>query len=173
MNKVLHLFSFNIGWSLCVWAAVAQWPLFSWMVGLGLVIVNIAVQPRRRIAIGKVLTVIALGSLMELFNLQLGLYTFPKDPSWHPPAWLFAFWPVFSLMFIDFIEGISRKPLWIHFIIGVIGGAGYYCGEWIGLITFREPKMISLALFSTIWAIEYILLMKATVAVGKFSFLQD
>jgi len=173
VNKALHLLSFKIGWALCLWAAITQWPLFSWLIGLGLLTVNISLQKRRRISICKVLTVLLLGPVFELVNLHLFLYQFPLNPAWHPPMWLLAFWPVFALMFIEWIDAIAHKPLWWHFLLGVSGGLGYYGGEWAQLIAFNEPKVLTVSIFCALWAVEYILIMKATVWVGKLSFLQD
>ncbi len=172
MNKALHLFSFGLGWVLCFWAAIAQWPRLSWMISLGLLVVNIAIQERRRISISKILVVLTLGFVIELVNRHVGLYEFPKNHAWYPPSWLLAFWPIFALLFMDVIGSSSPRPLWWNFIFGVVGGLAYYAGEWANLIHFNDPKAVTIPLFCILWSCEYILLVKLTRIAGRLSFLQ-
>ena len=172
MNKVFHFLSFGLGWALCLWAAIAQWPLFSWMVSLGLLTVNISLQERRRISIAKVLVVLLLGFVFELVNRHLGFYEFPKNEAWYPPSWLLAFWPAFSLLFMEILDDLASRPLWSHFLIGLSGGAVYFCGEYVNLIRFHEPKIVTFSLFCVLWSVEYILLVKLSRAAGRLWFLQ-
>jgi hypothetical protein len=173
VNKTLSLLSFKIGWALCIWAAIAHHASYAWLTGLALLTINISVQKKRRVALAKVGTAIFLGFAAEIINMHLGFYEFPNTDSIFPPLWLLAFWPVFSLLFIEFLDLFKHKPLWFHFLVGVTGAAGYYCGQWVNLILFKEPLLISLGLFCIVWSLQYIAIMKATEFVGKMSFLRD
>lgn len=172
MSKALHLFSFGLGWALCFWAAMAQWPRLSWMMSLGLLVITISLQERRRISISKVLVVLCLGFIFELVNMHVGFYEFPKSHSWYPPSWLLAFWPVFALLFMDVIGTSSKRPLWWNFLFGLLGGGFYFLGEWANLIRFHEPKALTFALFCILWSCEYVLLVKLSRIAGRLSFLQ-
>ncbi len=172
MNKTLNLISFKIGWALCIWAAVIHQPLFSWLAGFALLTINISVQKKRRISIAKVTTVMALGFFFETLNQHLGFYVFPEHASFFPPSWLLAFWPAFSLLFIDFMDVFMYKPVWFHLAVGITGAAGYYCGEWSQLLMFSRPLTLSLSLFCLVWAVQYLTIVKAATFVGRRSFLQ-
>ncbi len=124
MNKTLHLISFKIGWAVCLWAASQNYSsLIPWLCGIGLVAINVSVQKKRRLALAKVFTVIFFGFLFEWLNQNLGFYFFPNHNSLLPPLWLLSFWPVFSLLFIEFLDHYANKPLWFHLLIGVVGAA--------------------------------------------------
>lgn len=151
---------------------MAQWPRLSWMISLGLLVVNISLQERRRISISKVLVVLVLGFVFELVNMHVGFYEFPKSHTWYPPSWLLAFWPVFALLFMDIIGSSAKKPFGWNFLFGLIGGGLYYLADWANLIHFHDPKAVTFALFCVLWSLEYILLVKLTRMAGRLSFLQ-
>jgi Protein of unknown function (DUF2878) len=170
VNKTLNLISFKIGWDLCIWAAIQHQAMLSWLAGCALVTINISVQKKRRISLAKVVCVLALGFSFETLNAHLGFYTFPNHYSFLPPSWLMAFWPAFSLLFIEFMDVFDTKPFWFHLLVGVTGALGYYCGEWINLIHFREPVSYSLGFFCAVWALEYLVIVKTTSLVGRKAF---
>ena len=170
MNKSLNLLSFKIGWALCIWAAMLQQPLLSWLCGLGLLTINISVQTKRRVVLLRVFTVIALGLFFETLNQHIGFYTFPRHTSFLPPLWLLAFWPTFSLLFIEFLDLFATKPFWFHLLVGFTAGLGYYCGQWAGLLIFTEPNIPWLTAFSLTWALQYLLIVKAVSLVEQLVF---
>ncbi|MBY0383938.1 DUF2878 family protein [bacterium] len=170
MNKSLNLLSFKIGWALCIWAAMLQQPLLSWLCGLGLLTINISVQKKRRRALLKVFVAILLGVCFETLNQHIGFYTFPNHSSFFPPLWLLAFWPVFSLLFIEFLDLFATKPFWFHLLIGFTGGLGYYCGQWANLLVFQSPNSPWLIAFSITWAVQYFLIVKAVSLVERLVF---
>lgn len=170
MNKTLNLLSFKIGWALCIWAAIQNQPMLSWLAGLALVTINISVQKKRRISLAKVICALILGFSFETLNSHLGFYSFPNHSGLLPPSWLMAFWPVFSLLFIEFMDVFETKPVWFHLLVGVSGALGYYCGQWINLIHFNEPLTYSLGLFCFAWSIQYLLIVKTTSLVGRKAF---
>lgn len=168
MNKTLHLVSFKIGWAVCLWAASQNYSsLIPWLCGVGLVAINVSVQKKRRLALAKVFTVVGCGVLFELINQHLGFYNFPQQTSFFPPLWLLSFWPVFSLLFIEFLDRYASKPLWFHLVVGITGAAGYYCGEWFNLIAFQRPLEIYLSVFCLVWAFEYYFIVKAVQIVSR------
>lgn len=170
MNKTLNLISFNIGWALCIWAAIQNQPLLSWLAGCALVTINISVQKKRRVSLAKVMSVLILGFSFETLNAHLGFYSFPHHTSFLPPTWLMAFWPTLSLLFIEFMDLFETKPIWFHLLVGAVAALGYYCGEWLHLIHFREPVSYSLGFFCIAWSLEYLLIVKTTSLVGRKAF---
>ncbi len=168
MNKTLNVISFKIGWAVCLWAASQNYSwLIPWLCGVGLVAINVSVQKKRRLALAKVFTVVVFGFLFELLNQHLGFYEFPNHNSFFPPLWLLSFWPVFSLLFIEFIDGYANKPLWFHLLIGVSGAVGYFFGEYAGLIIFERPLEIYLTLFCLVWAFQYFFIVKVVQIVRR------
>jgi Protein of unknown function (DUF2878) len=168
VNKALNVLSFAIGWGVCLWAATQNYSwLIPWLGGVGIVAINVSVQKKRRLALAKVFTVVVLGFFFEWMNQHIGFYAFNDHHSIFPPLWLLSFWPVFSLLFIEFFDRYANEPLWVHLLFGSSAALGYYCGEWFQLITFQRPIEIYLALFCLVWAFQYFFIVKAVQFVRR------
>jgi hypothetical protein len=156
-----------MSWGACLLGALndAVWIGFSVSVTSCVLAVLIS-SPKRRIDFLKVGIVIALGMLFEAINARLGLYSFIPDQEF-PPAWLLSFWPAFSIMFIEMLKYFYNKPFAVKFLAGFVGGAGYWAGEWLGLIRFHEDKYVMMFVFALVWSIEFIALLTISRTIDK------
>lgn len=71
-----------------------------------------------------------------------------------------CFWLAFSIMFLETLSFFYDKPVWLRFLVGFIGGAGYWAGEWLGLMSYQQPQMATMGAFATLWGLEFLVLLR-------------
>lgn len=167
MKQLIHWFLFHLSWGACIFGAINQAVWLSFSVSVTCLMLTILLSsPKRRFDILKVAVIIAVGLLLELINAALPLYKFVPDTG-YPPAWLLCFWPAFAIMFLESLKFIYNRNILIRFVAGFIGGAGYWAGEWMGLMKFQGDTRVTMGLFAVLWAIEFIVLLKISAAIDK------
>ncbi|MCC6137162.1 MAG: DUF2878 domain-containing protein [Bdellovibrionaceae bacterium] len=167
MKQLIHWFLFHISWGACIFGALNQAVWLSFSVSVTCLTLTILLSsPKRRTDIFKVCIIMVLGVLLEIANAALPLYNFVPDTG-YPPAWLLCFWPAFAIMFLESLKFFYNKNILIRFVAGFIGGAGYWAGEWMGLMKFLENTHVTMGLFATLWAIEFIALLKVSAYIDK------
>lgn len=159
MKHFIHAFLFYMSWAACLLGALneAVWIGFSVSITSCVIAVLIS-SPRRRVDFFRVIVIICLGFVLEAVNMHLRLYSFVPE-STLPPAWLLSFWPAFSILFLDILKFFNNRAFVYKFIAGFTGGAGYWAGQWLALIEFREDKYVMMFVFAMIWAVEFMLLL--------------
>lgn len=151
-----------MSWGACLFGAIngAVWVGFC----VSAICLSLAIllgSPRRRTDILKVSVVMGVGLLFETINFWLPLYSFtPNIDSWFPPQWMLCFWLAFAILFLEALKFLYSKHISIRFLAGVWGGAGYCAGEWLGLIDFFQPHLVTMSLFAVLWGVEFVLLLK-------------
>lgn len=149
-RNVLSFVTFNVGWWLCALGAKYGLPWLGPLATLGIVVVHLRVFPNPRgeaIFIG-LMTII--GSTIDTFLLQAGLFEL-SDQSRVSPPWLIAMWTLFSLT-MESMEPL-RRNFWLLLLSGAISGPlSYFAGEAMGRLLYARPLWITLVLHGIIWA---------------------
>ena len=151
---------FKIGWAVCLWSAVSKQPAFTLWTSLGSLSILIYFSTNKRADVLKMVLVLFFGPVIEAVNLQLGFYHLTLANSY--PLWLISFWPVFAILFFSVIKLFYGKNIYTNALVGFSGGLGYFCGQWLGLLKFNEPTLVSLVCFSVVWALEFLILLWAS-----------
>lgn len=146
-----------MGWGLCAYAAYINNGDLAMLVALVIVTINLVwVSRTQRIDMMKSVTGFSLGFFFEFLNMHLGVFTY-TEPMTIPPLWIVAFWPMMATLFFDSFKFLFSKSTVFCFLFGLLGGLSYYSGESIGRLHFKDPQILSVGIFSVVWALEFLL----------------
>ncbi len=167
MKYVIHLLLFKISWGACVFGALYGATRISFLVSVTcLTLAILLTSPKRRIDFLKVALVLPLGIGFEYINELLPLYSFVPDTQ-SPPGWMLCFWPAFAILFIETLEFLYDRNIVIQFLFGFAFGAGYWAGEYLGLIQFQGNKVLSMGLFAALWSLQFLLILRVTKYIDR------
>lgn len=157
-KKLINVVSFNLAWFGCAYAASANNGDLAMLVALATVFLNLLfVSQNRRVDLIKAITCFTVGFFFEYLNMRLPFFKY-RLPMDIPPLWMLAFWPLMAVLFYESFRFLFQAPWYYGFSMGIIGGLGYYSAQTIGQLTFNDPMILSLAGFSVVWAIEFLVI---------------
>lgn len=139
---------FQLGWLACIFAGDG---LGLWVVA-GVLVVHLG-WTSSWAAEGKLLlSVFLLGSALDSFLLNLGLFDF-GEPRNLIPLWLALLWLLLGTT-LNHCLAWSARPWWRGSLLGAIGGPlSYYAGARLAGVGLPHGTLPTLALLALIWAL--------------------
>jgi hypothetical protein len=130
-------------------------PFLASLVGLFVIVVNLALAPRWRRAALLVVVASALGQLVDAVLVRRGLIELPAPLGlgFVMPTWWWAFWGMFASTLPTSFAWL-RGRLGLSLLLGVIGGPlSYGAGARLGAIGLGGRPGVSLAAIALEWAL--------------------
>ena len=149
--KISNFLLFQAGWWLAAYhERLSVWPaIVVAIVMLGMVMIREkSKRPLLFICMGT-LTGIAVDS----FLLSQGIFQFSAaHAGFLIPFWLMLIWLMFAITILTSMQWLNGRPLLAAILGAVFGPLSYYAGEKMGVLSFHDPKALSLTLLAVIWA---------------------
>lgn len=150
-NRTLISFAtFNAGWWVCAlgpryqmeWIGPASMPIW---IGL-----HLYFTPVKK---GEALFLIGMGALGFVFDtalIQAGLFQIHPETSF-TPAWLVCMWILLGITFESML--LVRRRLLFVCLSGVMSGPiSYLFAQAVHILSYAEPKWLTLSIHGIIWA---------------------
>lgn len=137
------------GFQACWWAC-ALWGNRGALFALILLLMHMALHPRRDRALSVIAAGAGLGLLIDSLQVAAGWLAFPGS-QYGLPFWLFVLWGCFAATLNHSLHFLQERPL-LASLFGAIGGpASYYAGSAFGRLAFPDP-MAGLMMMALVWA---------------------
>lgn len=155
---IANIIAFEVGWSACILGLANDRPWLGPVVVACIAALTLAtdrVPARETVA---VLTVAALGLLLDSILLAAGVLDVAHGPRLAgAPA---LFFPVFFAMWVNFALLLNVSLKWLHgrwTLAAVLGGASapptYYLAQRLGAVELAEPRWLALAIIAAEYAV--------------------
>ena len=143
VTRLINFAAFYLGWFACVVGAARGWPAVGPMVVATLVGLHLLQQSDRSRELALILTVGALGSVIDTSQAALGVFAFVGHPgAWLCPPWLTSLWLIFASTLNGSMSWLAGRYLLATVLGAVSGPFSYYCAVRIGVIEFPHRARI-------------------------------
>ena len=155
-GHVTNLLAFGIGWFACVVGAANGTPSYGIAVAAMLLALNILVaeDPIREARI--IVTVGALGFVIDTMLASAGIFVFDprtSNPSWLCPIWLVAIWMMFASTLTASLAWLAARGV-IAAIVGAVAGPfSYFAAAKMGAIAIPGRVAPRVAILAIVWAV--------------------
>jgi len=153
LRNIYNGIAFQAGWLACVLGVINGIPMLGPTVVamlLGVHLLFFAHDPAREARI--VLTVALLGSLLDVVQIKLGVFSFAQDV-WLYPLWMTSIWMMFATTLSGSMSWLSRRYLMAAVLGAVCGPLSYGAGVRLGAIEFASNPMWSILALGAVWGL--------------------
>lgn len=151
-----NAFFFYIGWLVCMYAAVGQYPLIGPLVVVGILLYHFLVSKEKKSDLILCVTLAVLGTVVDslyiavgMISYQGGYFSFPNIA----PLWIVSLWVLYG-------TSVNHSLKWMRcnvFVAAILGAGGaissYLVGLKIGAVKFLWEEDLALTVIGIIWAI--------------------
>lgn len=145
---LLHAALFQLVWLACVLGRGWVGPLVA---GLGLLIYAFLFRPQR-VVWKYVLSISAIGVLVDGSLRWLGVLQFLEEPLFILPAWIIGIWVVFATTPLGCLAWLGGRGMLTALVGGLAGATTYLAGVNLGAVRFGIPTPLALFLLFLLWA---------------------
>jgi hypothetical protein len=156
----LNYLLYQAGWFACVLGAAWGRPWTGLAFALALTGVHLALSRERAIEARLALLAVAVGVLVESFQITAGTYRLSSGTlvDGLAPLWLLAMWGQFATTFRYSMRSVMTRPIRAA-LFGAAGGpVAFLAGARLGAVTLLPPLASGLVRLSFAWAIALIIL---------------
>lgn len=151
INYVLY----QSGWFACILGAAWDWPVTGTLIAVVLTAAHLHLSPDRAREAGAILLALALGLVVEGFQVWSGTYRFRSGVvvPWMSPPWLLMMWAQFATTFRSSLQSIMTVPVRAA-VFGLVGGPiAFLAGERLGAVTLARPLAPGLVRLGLAWGV--------------------
>jgi len=166
LRNIYNGIAFQAGWLACVLGGVNGVPMIGPTVVallLGVHLLFFAQEPAREARI--VLTVALLGSVVDMVQVKLGVFSFAQDV-WLYPLWMTSIWMMFATTLSASMSWLSGRYLLAVVLGAVCGPLSYGAGARLGAIEFASNPMWSILTLGAVWGLSMPGLMHLAVPIS-------
>lgn len=145
---LIHAALFQLVWFACVLGRGWLGPLVA---GFALVTYAFLFRPKRRAWL-FVLSVAAIGVIVDGSLRWLGVLQFLEEPLFVLPAWIVAIWLLFATTPLGCLGWLGGRGLMTSLAGGIAGAATYLAGVKLGAVTFGIATPLALLVIFLLWA---------------------
>jgi hypothetical protein len=152
VTRLVNFAAFYLGWFACIVGAARGWPALGPLVVTAFVVLHLLQQSDRGRELALILTVGALGSVIDTSQAAFGVFTFVGHPdAWLCPPWLTSLWLIFASTLNGSMSWLAGRYLLASALGAASGPFSYYCAVRLGVIEFPHPTL-SVAALAVVWA---------------------
>ena len=156
MRNIFIAVIFQIGWFACVLGGAKGDLPIALGVALTMLACNLWIK-RQKISqeLQVVVSVIAIGFVVETINLAVGVYTLtgPTSYPWLCPVWFLLLWALFATLLRGPFCWLSGR-YWLSALLGALFAApNYFAGARLGAVTFSDNLVYSFGVLALLWAL--------------------
>jgi uncharacterized protein DUF2878 len=155
-GHVTNFLAFGIGWFACVVGAANGTPSYGIAVAAMLLAVNILVAEDALHEARVIVTVGALGFVIDSMIALAGIFVFDphtSNPAWLSPIWLVALWMIFGSTLTALLAWLAARGA-IAAIVGAIAGPlSYFAAAKMGALAIPAPVAPRSAIIAIVWAV--------------------
>jgi hypothetical protein len=157
LKQALNAALFQVGWFTCVLGGNSPWLL----IPLGILLLHLRIVEAQHgswRSEGKLMmTVFALGCVLDSALIKLGVLDF-GDVGRVIPLWLALLWPLLATT-LGHCLAWSARPWWLASLLGAVGGpASYIAGSRLTDVHLPLGLWPSALILGAIWAVVFPLL---------------
>lgn len=149
----IDFIDFNLCWMANAFSKVYRIPLFGPIVVVIAVGIHLSLVEEARVELLFRLTGATAGCGWDAVISRFCFVDFPEFALGLPPAWLFAQWIAFCLLFRGSIRWLRERPL----LAGVLGGIGgplsYYTAARMNVLAFGTATWLTFVVLAGGWAV--------------------
>ncbi len=153
--KVVNYALLNAAWFGAVVGSAEGQLAFAWTIGLGVLVVHLALVRDRRPDLRLMAATIVIGGITETVTGGLGAYTVSGDPmpAPLPPSWILLLWAVFAITLRHCMVWLRGRTA-LAAALGAIGGPlSMLGGARLGALTVAEDRVWFWLVVGVQWAI--------------------
>ena len=154
-SRRVNYLLYQSGWFACILGAAWGWPVTGFLIAAALTAVHLWCSAERAIETRLVLLALALGLVVEAFQVRHGTYRFTSGAvvAWMSPPWLLMMWAQFATTFRSSLRAIMTSPARAA-LFGVLGGPiAFVAGERLGAVTLARPLAPGLVRLGVAWGV--------------------
>jgi hypothetical protein len=157
-GHVTNLLSLGIGWFACVVGAANGTPSYGVAVAGMLLALNILVAEDPIQEARVIVTVGALGFVIDTILGLAGIFVFDprmSDTSWLCPIWLVALWMMLGSTLTASLKWLAARGAIAAIVGAVAGPLSYVAAAKMGAIAIPAPIALRLAILAIVWAVVF------------------
>lgn len=151
-----NAFFFYLGWLVCMYAAVGEYPILGPLVVGGILLYHFVVSKEKKSDFILCITLAVLGTIVDTLYMAIGMISYKGGYFNFPsiaPLWIVSLWVLYG-------TSVNHSLKWMRcnvFVAAILGAAGaissYLVGVELGAVKFLWETDLALTVIGIVWAI--------------------